>query len=77
MVIHTRFTNSFRSLELLERKLVPRSLVSHIQCFEGVELLHVQTDAVSLTLVLRLQPLHWLILALLGPLYEQIYSPSG
>ena len=47
------------------------------QCFEGVELLHVQADAVSLTIVLRLQPLHRLILALLGPLYEQIYNPSG
>ncbi len=47
------------------------------QCFEGIELLHVQTDAASLTIVLRLQPLHRLILALLGPLYEQIYHPSG
>ena len=47
------------------------------QCFEGIELLHVQTDAASLTIVLRLQPLHRLILALLGPLYEQIYNPSG
>ncbi len=47
------------------------------QCFEGIELLHVQTDAASLTIVLRLRPLHRLILALLGPLYEQIYNPSG
>ena len=47
------------------------------QCFEGIELLHVQTDTASLTIVLRLQPLHRLILALLGPLYEQIYNPSG
>jgi transposase len=47
------------------------------QCFEGIELLHVQTDAASLTIVLRLQPLHRLILALLGPLYEHIYHPSG
>ncbi len=47
------------------------------QCFEGIELLHVQTDAASLTVVLRLQPLHRLILALLGPLYEHIYNPSG
>ncbi len=47
------------------------------QCFEGIELLHVQTDAASLTIVLRLQPLHRLILALLGSLYEQIYNPSG
>lgn len=47
------------------------------QCFEGIELLHVQTLATSLTLVLRLQPIHRLILALLGPLYEKIYNPSG
>ena len=47
------------------------------QCFEGIELLHVQTSATSLTLVLRLQPIHRLILVLLGPLYEKIYNPSG
>ncbi len=47
------------------------------QCFEGIELLHVQTESASLTIVLRLQPVHRLILALLGPLYEQIYNPSG
>ena len=47
------------------------------QCFEGIELLHVQTATASLTLVLRLQPVHRLILQLLGPLYEKIYNPSG
>ncbi len=47
------------------------------QCFEGIELLHVQTAATSLVLVLRLQPVHRLILTLLGPLYEKIYNPSG
>ena len=47
------------------------------QCFEGIELLHVQTAATSLVLVLRLQPVHRLILHLLGPLYEKIYAPSG
>jgi transposase len=47
------------------------------QCFEGIELLHVQTAATSLVLVLRLQPVHQLILTLLGPLYEKIYYPSG
>ena len=47
------------------------------QCFEGIELLHVQTAATSLILVLRLQPVHRLILQLLGPLYEKIYNPSG
>jgi hypothetical protein len=43
------------------------------QCFEGHELLQVQTSAASLALVLGLQPVHRLILQLLGPLYEKIY----
>jgi transposase len=47
------------------------------QCFEGIELLHVSTAASSFILVLRLQPVHRLILQLLGPLYEKIYNPSG
>jgi transposase len=47
------------------------------QCFEGIELLHVQTATASFTIVLRLESVHWLILALLGPLYEKIYNPSG
>jgi transposase len=55
----------------------PHNAALVFQCFEGIELLHVQTDAASLTIVLRLQPLHRLILALLGPLYKQIYNPSG
>ena len=46
-------------------------------CFEGIELLHVQTAATSLTLVLRLQPIHRLILQLLGPHYEKFYLLSG
>jgi transposase len=46
------------------------------QCFEGIELLHVQTSTASLTIVLRLEAVHQLILALLGPLYEKIYHPS-
>jgi len=47
------------------------------QCFEGIESLHVQTSTASLTIVLRLEEVHRLILALLGPLYEKIYNPSG
>ncbi len=47
------------------------------QCFEGIELLHVQTAATSLVLVLGLQAVHRLILTLLGPLYEKIYHPSS
>ena len=47
------------------------------QCFEGIELLHVQTANTSLTVILGLQPVHRLILALLGLLYEQLYHTSG
>ncbi len=47
------------------------------QCFEGIELLHIQTATTSRVLVLRLQPLHRLILLLLGPFYEKFYLPSG
>lgn len=47
------------------------------QCFEGIELLHVHTGTSALLLVLRLQPVHRLILSLLGPLYEKIYLSSS
>jgi transposase len=47
------------------------------QCFEGIELLHIQTAMTSRILVLRLQPLHCLILQLLGPPYEKFYFLSG
>lgn len=47
------------------------------QYFEGIELLHVPMAATSLVLVLRLQPVHRLILHLLRPLYEKFYDPSG
>ena len=47
------------------------------QCFEGIELLHVQTTTTSRLFVLRLQPVHQLILQLLGPLYEKLYNLSG
>lgn len=46
------------------------------QCFEGIELLHIHTPFTSRTLVLRLQPVHQLILSLLGPPYEQFYRSS-
>ena len=47
------------------------------QCFEGIELLHVQTVMISRILVLRLQPLRRLILQFLGPPYEKFYFLSG
>jgi transposase len=47
------------------------------QCFEGIELLHVQTATTSLTIVLRLESVYRPILVLLGSLYEKIYNQSG
>ena len=47
------------------------------QCFEGIELLHVHTFSSSRALVLRLQPVHRLILSLWGPPYEQLYCSSS
>jgi hypothetical protein len=47
------------------------------QCFEGIELLHIHTPAGSRALVLRLEPLHRQILALLGALYETLYFSSS
>ena len=40
-------------------------------------MLHVQTALTSRILILRLQPLHRLILQLLGPPYENFYFLSG
>jgi transposase len=47
------------------------------QCFAGIGLLHVSTASTSIVLVMRLQPLHRLILALFGLLYEKIYNSAG
>jgi transposase len=48
------------------------------QCFEGIELLHIQQGpAPPTSLILRLTPLHQQILALLGPAYEQFYESSN
>lgn len=47
------------------------------QCFEGIELLHIHAASGMQSLILRLQPMHRLVLALLGPLYEKIYTISS
>jgi transposase len=47
------------------------------QCFEGIELLHIHSASQTQSLVLRLQPMHRLVLALLGPPYEKIYKISS
>jgi transposase len=47
------------------------------QCFEGIELLHVHSALGTQSLVLCWQPMHRLVLALLGPPYEKIYKISS
>ena len=47
------------------------------QCFEGIELLHIHSASEMQSLILRLQPLHRLVLAMLGPPYEKIYTISS
>jgi transposase len=47
------------------------------QCFEGIELLHIHSASGMQSLILRLQPVHRLVLALLGPPYEKIYKISS
>ena len=50
---------------------------SHITYLPKHRRCNVQTSTTSLAIVLRLEPVHRLILALLGRLYEKIYHPSG
>src|SRR5260370_1555377 len=47
------------------------------QCFEGIELLHIRSASGTQSLVLRLQPMHCLVLALLGPPFEKFYKISS
>ena len=46
------------------------------QCFEGIELLHIQSGSTTQSLILRLQAVHQHILALLGYHYQQFYFLS-
>lgn len=76
--LRTRLVETEQTIPDQVRKPTARPTMRWVfQCFEGIELLHVQTSTTSFTLILRLQPIHQLILALLGPLYEKIYNPSG
>ena len=47
------------------------------QCFEGIDLLHIRAGPnLAMALVLRVQPVHQQVLALLGPAYEEFYQPT-
>jgi transposase len=48
------------------------------QCFQGVDLLHIRHGpGPEMALVLRLQPVHHQVLALLGSAYEQFYKSTN
>jgi transposase len=48
------------------------------QCFEGVDLLHIRHGpGPTMALVLRLEPVHHQVLALLGPAYEEFYNSTN
>jgi transposase len=48
------------------------------QCFEGVDVLHIRHGpGPQIALVLRLQPVHHQVLALLGPGYEEFYKSTN
>jgi transposase len=48
------------------------------QCFEGVDVLHIRHGpGLAAARVLRVQPLHQQVLALLGPSYEEIYKSTN
>ena len=47
------------------------------QCFEDKEFLHVHAEALTISIVLSLQPFHAQFLALLGSLYQKIYKLSS
>jgi transposase len=47
-------------------------------CFEGIDLLHLRAGpSPAMALVLRVQPVHQQVLALLGPAYEAFYKPTN
>jgi hypothetical protein len=47
-------------------------------CFEGVDLLHIRHGPdPAIAVVLRLEPLHQQVLALLGPSYEAFYKSTN
>jgi hypothetical protein len=48
------------------------------QCFEGIDLLHIRHGPEPASaLVLRLQPIHQQVLALIGPSYEEFYKSTN
>jgi transposase len=76
--LRTRLAETQQTLpDQLNRPTVRPTMRWVFQCFEGIELLHIRSASGTQSLVLRLQPMHRLVLALLGPPFEIIYKISS
>lgn len=76
--LRTRLAQTEQTLpDQLNRPTARPTMRWIFQCFEGIELLHVHSASSTQSLVLRVQPMHRLVLTLLGPPYEKIYKISS
>jgi len=76
--LRTRLAETEQTLpDQLNRPTARPTMRWVFQCFEGIELLHIRSASGTQSLVLRLQPMHRLVLALLGPPFEKIYKISS
>ncbi|GHO71564.1 IS4 family transposase [Ktedonobacter sp. SOSP1-52] len=76
--LRTRLAETEQTLpDQLNRPTTRPTMRWIFQCFEGIELLHIHSTFGTQPLVLRLKPLHRLVLTLLGPPYEKIYKISS
>ena len=76
--LRTRLAQTEQTLpDQLNRPTARPTMRWIFQCFEGIELLHIHSALGTQSLILRLQPMHRLVLALLGPPYEKIYKTSS
>jgi transposase len=76
--LRTRLAETEQTLpDQLNRPTARPTLRWVFQCFEGIELLHIRSASGTQSFVLRLQPMHRLVLAMLGPPYEKIYKTSS
>jgi len=76
--LRTRLAETEQTLpDQLNRPTARPTMQWVFQCFEGIELLHIRSASGMQSLVLRLQPMRRLVLALLGPPFEEIYKISS
>lgn len=76
--IRQRLTATGQTVPDQARKPTARPTLRWLfQCFEGIDLLHItQPDGSRSSQTLRLEPVHRLVLQLLGPTYENCYFAS-